>query len=109
MNEKRDRPTILISDECAESIRSMDPEDPERFAVVATPLKCWGPHRHVKDPTRGNQGGFGISWRTKAAGFGHTTIWIEDDGRLMCDDEGMGREFIVDVLKHLANQLEIRP
>ena len=48
------------------------------------------------------QGELVIDWETESAGYGQTTLYLDED-RLVCDDECMGREFVGEVLRKLLD------
>ncbi len=54
-----------------------------------------------------NEGGFEINWSKPGVGFGSATFVIKD-GKLTCDDECMGLDFIKEVLNALAEMTELR-
>lgn len=69
---------------------------------------CWGPWSRKEcpvtlDPAAGNAGGFDVAWETRGCGFGSLTFYIKD-GKLMCDNEGMGRDFIKKVLSKMVDE-----
>jgi hypothetical protein len=78
-----------------ESVNSMALENPD-FTIVGIRLRCWGPNVR-------NGGGFRVEWDTVSAGFGSTAFYLKD-GKLRCDNEGMGREFLKSVLVDLVDR-----
>jgi len=85
---------VVIDTNAAESIKSMKLNDPD-FTVTGTILNCWG-------KTDNNLGGFEVLWQTVSAGFGSATFYIDQTGKLCCENEGMSRRFLRDVLSHLV-------
>lgn len=81
-------------------IKSGDDAD---FTVVDVEPKFWGAWE--KDG-RGNKGGMEIAWTTVSAGFGSLTIYIDNDGKLRADTEGMSKKFCKEVLVKLIDSLE---
>jgi hypothetical protein len=96
---------IEWSEEAKESLASMDRQNPD-FTVIDIDLHCWGKFNN-KEGEQVNQGGFDISWRTKSAGFGHMIVYIDNDGKIKCQDEGMGKTFLKDVLNKLIDKIEL--
>lgn len=97
---------ITMSEEATQSLASMNPNDPEKFTITDVDLYCWGKFNN-KEGNQANQGGFDISWRTKAAGFGHMVVYVDNDGSIRCQDEGMGKNFLRDVLNKLLDKMEL--
>ena len=64
---------------------------------------CWGPWKNL---TGGNDGGFEIGWGTVSAGFGSLTFY-KKDGKLYCDSETLGMDFVRKVMDFLMNQVVI--
>jgi hypothetical protein len=93
---------VVIDPSAAEAIGRLDRDNPD-FTITSTALECWGPW-HEDD--RGNDGGFEIKWETRSAGCGRLVVCLED-GRLVCQNEGMGRRFIREVFEHLIGQMEL--
>lgn len=50
--------------------------------------------------------GFEVKWRAEGFGFGLLTFNLKN-GRLICDNEGMSREFIKRVLNYIVDQCEL--
>ncbi len=44
-----------------------------------------------------------IAWVTKSAGFGHLSFGNKD-GKIICSDERMGKEFVLAVLEKLVEK-----
>ncbi len=83
---------------CIKTIRSGGKPD---FTLTKVEVEsCWG-----KNKT--NDGGFEVTWGTVSAGFGSLTF-VKRDGKLICDAETMGREFVQEVLKKLADDVVIK-
>lgn len=91
---------VRISKEGEEVLAAMNPHDPERFTITDVKLDCWGPYK-------GNKSGFCIHWVTKAAGFGSMTVYVDNDGKLKCDNEAMGKNFLKTVLVALLDKMEL--
>ena len=71
------------------------------FTVTDVELaECWA-------PSTNNSGGFRVYWETVSAGFGETTFFLKG-GKLHCDNEAMGRDFIKKVMAALVDQVELR-
>ena len=129
MREMADAPPEVreaIKQACLEG--RVEPANPEAFdgflqgistgdidwtLTGTTVAKFWGPWKKEDIPPgntlnydSGNDGGFIIQWATKGAGFGEATFYLKD-GKLRCDSEGMGRDFIKEVINHLLNQMVI--
>lgn len=49
---------------------------------------------------------FTVLWETKSAGFGGLTFWVEN-GKLMCDAYGTGKDFCKKILCKLVDDAEI--
>jgi hypothetical protein len=88
----------------AGSINTKDPD----FTVVEVSPKFWGEWEKTSEDgeVRGNQGGVEISWSTVSAGFGSLTLFVDKNGKLKADTEGMGKEFCKQVLLKLIEQME---
>jgi hypothetical protein len=82
-----------------EAINRMDLHDPD-FTIVGIRLRCWGPD------VRNGGGGFRVEWDTVSAGFGSTAFYLKD-GKLRCDNEGMGPVFLKSVLAALLERAEL--
>jgi hypothetical protein len=52
-------------------------------------------------------GGVEVSWGTKGAGFGTLTFFLQD-GKLRCDNQMMGRDFIKRVLCKLVDEMQLQ-
>lgn len=52
-------------------------------------------------------GGAEVSWATKGAGFGTLTFFMKD-GKLMCDNQMMGRKFIKRVFCKLIDEMQLQ-
>lgn len=76
------------------------PAQREDFDITSVEVSFWGPSDR-------NQGGIEILWSTKAAGFGGTTVCLTNEGKLRCDNEGMGKEFIATVFAAVLEQMEL--
>jgi hypothetical protein len=61
--------------------------------------EAWGADGKLK--------GFDIGWRTKSAGFGHTAFAYNEKGELVCDNETMGKKFIMSVFEALIDKAEM--
>ena len=46
-----------------------------------------------------------INWSVKKVGFGEIRFW-EKDGKIICDNEGMSKEFIKKILNSLVDKSE---
>jgi len=57
--------------------------------------------------TDNNSQGFVLGWETVSAGFGELTIYIDNDNKLYCDSETMGKEFIKSVFNKFVELLII--
>ena len=94
------------SDEVKEKIKKACKE---RKVIAADPVtkaylsNCWGPWKNL---TGGNDGGFEIGWGTVSAGFGSLTFY-KKDGKLYCDSETLGMDFVRKVMDFLMNQVVI--
>ena len=70
------------------------------YDIAYVDLTCWGGEK-FKHPK--NTGGFVLSWCVNGIGFGELAF-IQDKKRgLICEDEGMSREFIDDILKYFLD------
>jgi len=69
------------------------------FSIVETNVNFWGPWE--KDG-KGNQGGMEISWATESAGFGSLTVFLDKDGKLKAETEGMSKDFCMTVFAKLV-------
>jgi hypothetical protein len=96
---------VSISEEAEQSLASMNPNDPDKFTVTDVKLDCWG--KYDRNGKQVNKGGFDISWQTKAAGFGHMTVYVNNEGVIRCGNEGMGKVFLKDVLNKLLDKMEL--
>lgn len=62
---------------------------------------------------KGNKGGFRLSWGCKGMsplglGWGTVTFYIDHDGKLHCDDELMGLDFVQQALLFFSKQALLR-
>jgi len=64
------------------------------FTITHTECEFW-------ESNERNNGGLLISWTTKSAGFGTTTVFEDNEGVLRCDNECMSREFLLSVFEHV--------
>ncbi len=80
------------------------------FTVTEAVLEsCWGPWDDEENSANnGNRGGFKICWGTKSAGFGEMCMVINHEGKLECDHETMGPEFVKEVLAKLVDNAQMR-
>ena len=86
---------------------SINMKEPD-FTLVEVSPKFWGKWEKVAEDgeVRGNQGGVEISWSTVSAGFGSLTLFVDRDGKLKADTEGMSKEFCKQVLLKLIEHME---
>lgn len=59
----------------------------------------------LHDPILGKYS-FGVEWRTKSAGYG-TFTFKQKDGKIICDNEYMSREFIKSVFDFFVDKMEL--
>jgi hypothetical protein len=82
-----------------DALQRMDRANPD-FTVTEAVLEPFGPNEH-------NKGGFIVRWGTKSAGFGEMSVWVKKDGTLRCDNEGMSRKFLKEVLALLVDNCNL--
>lgn len=63
--------------------------------------RCWAANS-------ANGGGFEITWSIPGVGFGSTTFVVKDGGKIVCDNEMMGRPFIKKILAKLVDGAEMK-
>jgi hypothetical protein len=98
MNKPEEKDGIVwdASEEC---MARMGKDKKPDFTVTNVRLKmAW----HNTDS---NIQGFILGWETVSAGFGELTVYIDKTGKLYCDSEGMGKEFIKNVFSKLTELL----
>jgi hypothetical protein len=93
---------VVIDPGAAEAIGRMDLHNPD-FTPIRTTIEFWGPWRKGE---RGNDGGLVIQWETVSAGCGRLAVRLKD-GELQCDNQGMGKVFILSLFEHLIEQMEL--
>jgi hypothetical protein len=49
---------------------------------------------------------FSIEYSMKSAGFGSVSVWLKD-GKIKCDNECMGKNFIKSVFNKLVDEMEL--
>ena len=77
------------------------------FTIADVQLRqCWGPWK--KRGKEGNQGGFDVAYQMATAGFGSVTIVLKNDGTIYCDNEGMSRKFVKEVLCKLVDKMKFQ-
>jgi hypothetical protein len=97
---------VVVSEMAEASFANMDLDNPDRvadFTITDIKLNCWGPW---KKADFGNEGGFEIQWETVNCGFGSTTVYVKD-GKIKCDNEAMGKNFIRSVFEKLIQDMEL--
>lgn len=62
--------------------------------------------KKIKGKTFGNDGGFSVTWSTKACGFGNL-VFYKKKGKLRCDNEAIGKTFIKKILDKLVDEVEL--
>lgn len=72
-----------------------DKNAPPKFTHLK--LSTWSKHER-------NNGGFLLEWGAKAKGFGEISLVIQKDGKIKCDSEYMGRDFVLAALKELIRK-----
>lgn len=55
---------------------------------------------------QGNDGGFILAWTKKGTGFGQIAFF-KKDGKIFCDTEEMGKEFVLEIFESFLNSCEI--
>jgi len=73
--------------------------DWDKNDVTIRGIESWGPHER-------NDGGFLVKWSKPHVGFGELSFFIKD-GKLHCNTECMGRKFVKQVLKKVAETVEL--
>lgn len=81
-----------------EKLGTIDFVNPD-YTITSVQLSCWG-------KGEGRLPGFCVYWTTKSAGFGSTCVSLED-GKIKCENEGMGPSFLKPVFSHLVQQMEL--
>lgn len=87
------------SEQAEAALLRMDEKEPD-FSLTGVQLEtCWERRR-----ARKRQYGFTVDWTTVSAGFGSISVFIDKDGQLRCDNEGMSKEFVKKVLCKLVDE-----
>jgi len=125
-----------MSDSDIEKIRELasqgkiviPPEAEKLFPLSINPIDTrkhqWSPQdfeyckiTSIWGPFKNNQGGFNLSWGVKGIGFGEITFYLKDgkidpntaewsDGKIMCDNEGMSKDFIKAALEKFLESVQ---
>lgn len=88
------------------ALSNVDLRNPD-FTIVEVELHGWGAWEREKDGQKfGNLGGFAIDWVAKSAGCGTMSVYIDkEDGKIHCQNEYMGKQFLKDVLCKLVDEM----
>ncbi len=87
-----------------DSGRVIDLEHPDRTIVSVEVNAFWGPWS--KEDGRGNKGGMDIHWSTVSSGTGRVELLLDKDGKLAVYSQGIGKEFVKQLLCKMIDDME---
>lgn len=90
---------IEVAPDKVEAFNRIDLKNPD-MTITGVKVSFWGPTANCLS------GGFGIDWDTKSGGFGRCDFYLKD-GRLHCENQAMGKEFILRLFERLVEQMTL--